>query len=164
VQLRTTANALGLACACASFFLDGCGAEKTVDPASISVVGSWTFSESNTLVRYPTLNPCEVSNVPLTITEDTLGSPTDTINGGWIGLFDTTGVEACSVNGGEPQPNPYEYAGYTVLVTRIGDSLLIRTSSNKHLYIGAVAGENQLTGIVDTGTGRSGTWAAVRKQ
>jgi hypothetical protein len=164
VRLRTRASAVGLACLSTSLFLGGCGSDKTFDPASVSLVGSWTLSESNTLVRYPTLNPCEVSNVPLSIGPDTSGSTTDTIDGGWVGYFDTTGVEACSVNGGEPQPNPYQYAGYTVLVTRIGDSLLIRTSSNKHLYLGAVIGDNRLDGVVDTSTGRSGTWSAVRKQ
>jgi hypothetical protein len=159
-----TTSALRLACLSTSLFLVGCGADKPFDPASVSLVGSWTFSEANTLVRYPTLNPCEVSNVPLSIGPDTSGSTTDTINGGWVGQFDTTGVEACSVNGGDPQPNPYQYAGYTVFVTRVGDSLLIRTSSNKHLYLGAVVAENRLSGIVDTSTGRSGTWSAVRNR
>jgi hypothetical protein len=130
----------------------------------VSLVGSWTFSESNTLVRYPTMNPCEVSNVPLSISPDTLGSTADTVNGGWISHFGTTGVEACSVNGGTPQPNPYQYADYTVYITRIGDSLLVRTSSNDHLYLGSVVGNDRLSGIVDTSTGRSGTWAAVRRQ
>jgi hypothetical protein len=164
VRLRTTGIPLAVVWISTSLILTACGTDKSFDPAGVSLVGSWTFSESNTLVRYPTLNPCEVSNVPLSISSDTLGSTTDTINGGWVSFFGTTGVEACSVNGGEPQPNPYEYANYTVFVTRIGDSLLIRTSSNKHLYVGSVVADNRLSGIVDTGTGRSGTWAAVRGQ
>jgi hypothetical protein len=162
VQLRITGMRLGMVCLSTSLLLTGCGADKSFDPATVSLVGLWTFSESNTLVGNPTLNPCDVSNVPLSISSDTLGSTTDTINGGWIGHFGTTGVEACSVGGGEPQPNPYEYADHDVLITRIGDSLLVRTTSNKHLYVGAVVAENRLSGIVDTGTGRSGTWTSER--
>jgi hypothetical protein len=162
VRLRITGMRLAIGCLSMSLILIGCGADKSFDPATVSLVGSWTFSESNTLVRFPTENPCQVANVPLSISSDTLGSTTDTINGGWIGHFGTTGVEACSVNGGEPQPTSYQYADHDVLITRIGDSLLIRSTSSKHLYVGAVVTENRLGGIVDTGTGRSGTWAAVR--
>jgi hypothetical protein len=139
-----------------------CCAIARQKPDCVFIVGSWTFSESNTLVRYPTLNPCEVSDVPLTISADTFGITTDTVNGGWGGHFGTTGVEACSVNGADPQPNPYQYVDYNLAITRIGDSVLLRSTSNKHLYEGVVVTANRLSGTVDTGTGRSGTWAAVR--
>jgi hypothetical protein len=146
-----------------SLMLAACGGDAPFNPNDVSVVGSWVFSESNTVLGDPTLNPCEIANVPLTISADTLGSTADTLNGGWIGHFGTTGTATCSVPWlPGPQTGTYEFADRDILISRLSDTIRVRLVTNHRLYIGTVVSGNRMTGTLDPSLGRSGRWSAVR--